>query len=400
MCQLIFCSINNRDFLRKYTLFQAIIDSNGRHDDGYGHYYEGGKVLRTKIAAKNIINLGDLLSDVNKTKIMAHCRDASIGVPVEDIYSHPFESDNFILAHNGALNVRDGIVLEKTSLSDSENFLFVLDKVYEKDKNKNVPKAISNAMKNFHGTFAFLIYEKKTKLFYAARGKTKTLFTSEVTINNTKGYVINTEKDSLDQCTNIITKLLQLGKTNITISDSVVLNSEKIYLLGETIKEVGTVIETQAPVYTGWVGRNRNSGPAAITKLGIQKGITFVPPLPMQTTKLFDTIEEWLWAHNLSLKDFDLALFIKYNVTKLSCKEGEVEDIFEILKTAVNITDATSAKVFKFVKEYGQLSSDFYIDYKLQFPYFINTDLEVIEAIEKETLFRIKEKAEKQPILL
>ena len=398
MCQLIFCNINNRNFLRKYTLFQAIIDSNGRHDDGYGHYYEGGNVLRTKIAAKNISNLGDLLSDVNKTKIMAHCRDASIGVPVEDIYSHPFESNNFILAHNGALNVRDGIILEKTSLSDSENFLFVLDKVYEKDNKKDVPKAISNTMKNFHGTFAFLIYEKKTKLFYAVRGKTKTLFTSEITIDNTKGYVINTEKDSLDQCTTIVKKLMELDKTNIEISDSKVLEAEKIYLLGETIKEVGTIKETSAPVYIGWVGRNRSTTlPANNT---IKKGIDFVPPLPINVSKLFDVIEEWLWLHNLSLRDLDLALFTKYGTTKLSCSEGELEDIFEILKSAVNITDATSAKVFKFVREWGQLSSDFYIDYKLQFPYFINTDLDVIEAIEKETLFRIKERAEKQPILL
>ena len=398
MCQLIFCNINNRNFLRKYTLFQAIIDSNGRHDDGYGHYYEGGNVLRTKIAAKNISNLGDLLSDVNKTKIMAHCRDASIGIPVEDIYSHPFESNNFILAHNGALNVRDGIILEKTSLSDSENFLFVLDKVYEKDNKKDVPKAISNTMKNFHGTFAFLIYEKKTKLFYAVRGKTKTLFTSEITIDNTKGYVINTEKDSLDQCTTIVKKLMELDKTNIEISDSKVLEAEKIYLLGETIKEVGTIKETSAPVYTGWVGRNRSTTlPANNT---IKKGIDFVPPLPINVSKLFDVIEEWLWLHNLSLRDLDLALFTKYGTTKLSCSEGELEDIFEILKSAVNITDATSAKVFKFVREWGQLSSDFYIDYKLQFPYFINTDLDVIEAIEKETLFRIKERAEKQPILL
>ena len=398
MCQLIFCNINNRNFLRKYTLFQAIIDSNGRHDDGYGHYYEGGNVLRTKIAAKNISNLGDLLSDVNKTKIMAHCRDASIGVPVEDIYSHPFESNNFILAHNGALNVRDGIILEKTSLSDSENFLFVLDKVYEKDNKKDVPKAISNAMKNFHGTFAFLIYEKKTKLFYAVRGKTKTLFTSEITIDNTKGYVINTEKDSLDQCTTIVKKLMELDKTNIEISDSKVLEAEKIYLLGETIKEVGTIKETSAPVYIGWVGRNRSTTlPANNT---IKKGIDFVPPLPINVSKLFDVIEEWLWLHNLSLRDLDLALFTKYGTTKLSCSEGELEDIFEILKSAVNITDATSAKVFKFIREWGQLSSYFYIDYKLQFPYFINTDLDVIEAIEKETLFRIKERAEKQPILL
>ena len=398
MCQLIFCNINNRNFLRKYTLFQAIIDSNGRHDDGYGHYYEGGNVLRTKIAAKNISNLGDLLSDVNKTKIMAHCRDASIGIPVEDIYSHPFESNNFILAHNGALNVRDGIILEKTSLSDSENFLFVLDKVYEKDNKKDVPKAISNTMKNFHGTFAFLIYEKKTKLFYAVRGKTKTLFTSEITIDNTKGYVINTEKDSLDQCTTIVKKLMELDKTNIEISDSKVLEAEKIYLLGETIKEVGTIKETSAPVYIGWVGRNRSTTlPANNT---IKKGIDFVPPLPINVSKLFDVIEEWLWLHNLSLRDLDLALFTKYGTTKLSCSEGELEDIFEILKSAVNITDATSAKVFKFVREWGQLSSDFYIDYKLQFPYFINTDLDVIEAIEKETLFRIKERAEKQPILL
>jgi len=191
---------------------------------------------------------------------------------------------------------------------------------------------------------------------------------------------------------------MELDKTNIEISDSKVLEAEKIYLLGETIKEVGTIKETSAPVYTGWVGRNRSTTlPANNT---IKKGIDFVPPLPINVSKLFDVIEEWLWLHNLSLRDLDLALFTKYGTTKLSCSEGELEDIFEILKSAVNITDATSAKVFKFVREWGQLSSDFYIDYKLQFPYFINTDLDVIEAIEKETLFRIKERAEKQPILL
>jgi len=400
MCQLIFCNMNNRDFLRKYTLFQAIIDSNGRHDDGYGHYYSGGNVLKTKLAAKSISNLGDLLSDINKTKVMAHCRDASFGVPVEDKYSHPFESDNFILAHNGALTVKSGVILENSSLSDSENFLNVLDKCYEKDKKNNVPKAISNAMKNFNGTFAFLIYEKKTKLFYAVRGKTKTLFTSEIVIDNTKGYVINTEKDSLDQCTNIVKKLMELDKVNITITESKVLQAERIYLLGDTIKEVGKISETEAPVYIAWRD-NRETGVITINNnVNRKKGIDFVPPLPRKDILLISAIEEWLWLHNLSFRDLDLALFTKFGVTKLSCDIEQLEEIFLDLKSAVNITDATLAKVFKFTKEYGQIPSDFYIDYKLQFPYFINTDLEVIEAIEKETAFRLKEKQDKLPVLM
>ena len=394
MCQLTFGNMNNRDFLKKYILFQSIINSNGRHDDGYGYFYEGEKVLKTKLAAKNIKNLGELLSDINKTKVIAHCRDASPGTPIEDMYAHPFESNNFILAHNGALTIKDGIVLEKPSFSDSENFLNVLDKCYENSKDKDMVKTIKNAMKNFDGTFAFLIYNKITKLFYAVRGKSKTLFTSEITINNTKGYVINTEKDSLDQCTSLIKKLLDLEKVKVDITESKVLDSERIYLLGETIKEIGKINETQAPVYhhNGYV--NNRVGNL------LKKGINFVPPLLPRDIMLFESMEEWLWLHNLSFKDLDLALHIKFGVTKLSCDANQLEEIFSLLKSAVNITDNTSARVFKFIKDYGQLSSEFYNDYELQFPYFINTDEQVIKAIEKETLFRIKEKQDKLPILM
>ena len=401
MCQLIFCNMNNRDFLKKYTLLQAIIDSSGRHDDGYGHYYSGGKVLKTKIAAKNISNLGDLLSDINKTKVMAHCRDASFGVPVEDKYSHPFESDNFILAHNGALTVKTGIILENSSLSDSENFLNVLDKCYERDKKNNVPKAISNAMKNFDGTFAFLIYEKKTKLFYAVRGKTKTLFTSEIVIDNTKGYVINTEKDSLDQCTTLVKKLMELDKVNIAITDSKVLLAERIYLLGETIKEVGKINETEGPIFKEtWKGNTTHGGLNINSSVNKKKGIDFVPPLPRKDSLLINALEEWLWLHNLSFRDLDLVLFTKFGVTKLSCNSEQLEEIFLDLKSAVRITETTIARVFAFIKAYGQISSDFYIDYNLQFPYFINTDAEVTKAIEKETEFRLKEKQDNLLVLM
>ena len=401
MCQLNFCYSNNKDFMKKYVLLQNTINSDGRHDDGFGMFYNSSTVIKTKIPAKNISNLGKLVSPIEGNKIISHTRDASFGVPVEDKYSHPFESAHFVLAHNGALKEKLPKLDIKESLSDSETFLFALEFNYKKAKVKDFVKIINKTMESFTGSFAFLIYDKVHDKFYAVRGKGKPLHYTKVKIKKSSVYLINTEKANFDQCLILLTNLYAIDDVKLDVirdekefisfttpEDKIgLLEEEKIYLLEDDITVVGEIKENETPVYSVVHAPNRNN------QFGSGYGnISNSIPTEEEFSPSIKIIEELMIDYGLNLKDIDILLDKFFGVTKLTCDEKRIVELKEKLGIIKIVNDDTLAKVAEYCYWNGGISIADYNDFNIQYPYFINTDKEILEFLEllQSPLIKIK----------
>lgn len=121
----------------------------------------------------------------------------------DDEHSHPFETENIILAHNGTLHFRHNSKDEKDLKSlmdddviDSENFLKVLDYYVQNDivQPHLVADNIQEAVDQWSGSYAFLILDRRNpKSVFVVKDDDKKLHKAEFTIGKkTVGIIINT----------------------------------------------------------------------------------------------------------------------------------------------------------------------------------------------------------------
>jgi predicted glutamine amidotransferase len=205
MCQLTFFSLPESSLIERRTLsyFASFINSE-ENRDGFGIFTPSYGVYKTGITADLCVNLGDSLSvviDREDTEFMQHVR-ASSYLPATDEFAHPFESTHYILMHNGFLEYKNSFSYDRyknISITDSQIFLNELEKAHDVD----ITVALKAAYKFFRGKFAFMIYDKTLKKFYAARGETANLCTSTLfkKVGDTQspvGYVVNTDAKSMD----------------------------------------------------------------------------------------------------------------------------------------------------------------------------------------------------------
>ena len=127
----------------------------------------------------------------NDKPIIAHVRAASVGTEVNKENAHPFETKDFILAHNGTLEFRkkeikeewDKMCEEDETLKDkidSEKFIIFLQKRYDESKNKKFCEVIKGVANEFYGKFAFMIYAKQEDIYYIIRGRSATLHACQI----------------------------------------------------------------------------------------------------------------------------------------------------------------------------------------------------------------------------
>lgn len=220
MCQLTFVDLGTVNLNRLALSTYGVLNSRTINNDGVGIFQFQKKtneytIFKTHLAPINITNWGDNVKETIETKDPAfmHVRNATyFGTSntkiVSDSKAHPFESKEFVLAHNGTLELRylaDERKYEKDELIDTEIFVKVLSKEF---KGITFSDALKKTMKKFYGKFAFLIFEKGSKDYYIVRGKEKVLHLVNIyeeTGIDTKGeitkkhigVIINTDKDDL-----------------------------------------------------------------------------------------------------------------------------------------------------------------------------------------------------------
>jgi predicted glutamine amidotransferase len=101
MCQLTFCRFTSPNLTKMFASISIISNTYISNHDGWG-IYASGNVFKTEMNAQLTSDIGICINDVytKPSPIITHVRMASYGAKVCQENSHPFETENFVLAHN------------------------------------------------------------------------------------------------------------------------------------------------------------------------------------------------------------------------------------------------------------------------------------------------------------
>jgi hypothetical protein len=374
MCQLSLASLKNNKLNLSFVISQMQVNSALDHNDGTGIFGSEG-LFKTKNSAKSLVQSVPQIREKikNNRPVCGHVRKASFSLTnklVDDEHAHPFESDNFILAHNGTLVLKDKTIKTPDNLIDTQIFLNEL----EREWNGNIIESLNKAMKKFTGKFAFLIYCKPDDSFYIVRGLA-TLFKHDMYIGDEYlGFVINTEKDHLDKNIVIFQNQVELwtGKClNVLKDNATLLLHESIFRINEktnTIIRIGDIKEETAyTAVTPYYNKPQNT----------------VPDTKVESP--YEFIFKFLSDMYISLSYLDTWLYSLIGKGVLSLEEGDMPLIKEILSYAKTISNP------KLIAEYTALANlkhytfIHYSPYFFPFPYFMYPDkINVLRKIKEE----------------
>jgi len=104
---------------------------------------------------------------------LVHTRQQTDGDPAYNENNHPFNTKDFILAHNGVVNLdkeqESKFKLREDIECDSYLIVALIQHFYDKNKGKSVVKAIEEMSKYITGTYACWLYDKRHKDVYLFR---------------------------------------------------------------------------------------------------------------------------------------------------------------------------------------------------------------------------------------
>ena len=216
MCQLTFVH-GDKDSQRLIsTIMGSLLNLNAtrNNQNGWGVFDENCGIYKSAEPA----NLDTKLEDSVRTygfdvPIIGHVRLSSTvysKLAPDAKNSHPFESEHYIVAHNGTLERQTGKI-NLPGITDSYDFTLELEKHYQ------LPfvKAIQETYKCFCGTFAFIIFEKLTGKYYIVRGNTKHLHKFHINVIMENGsehniLLVNTEEDTAKAVISTLNYVLSL----------------------------------------------------------------------------------------------------------------------------------------------------------------------------------------------
>lgn len=365
-------------------------DSYVHNRDGTGYFNPKCGINKTIIPACLITNFGIVLDEkeLDNGPLMCHVRAASTQNKdlLTEEHVHPFESQHFVLQHNGTLIFKDKTKekeYENLKIIDSEIFLLELEKNYTGDVYADVKKTVDL----FYGKFAFMIYHKPEKSFYVIRGKTATLFKQRIVINNEEGFVINTEIDTLEKGILLALNLLQLQGVSTELADKPeAVKGETAYKVeGINLLELGSVIQTEAPVATNftWAGNPVTN----IVGETAKTAKTYKPARPVNGTitelekgkkDMVNNIISFLAVSGISLTDLDKIMYVALERPISNYNYSLDHEIYErILAGLTRRINNRIKEMWNVMVGYGG-SERLYKKYSdptkplmLQFPYFL-----------------------------
>lgn len=404
MCQLTFSNCNDANLNASLLLNASIINSR-EHQDGWGFYWNG-YLYKSAQSPHNLIDIGTLISkQKNSGPILSHVRRASFinGIKkVDQQFSHPFSGTRFVVAHNGTLESKtEAYAKEKRfeGLIDSQIFAITLEDTALANPNLEFPKLIKLVTDMFYGKFAFLIFDKLHKQYYAVRGDTADLHYADLIFYRgkepiTSGYIINTEAISLNTLLIVFNNNNQVNRNIHLEWDKLnvkLLDKNSVFLLEETsIKKVGEVEQTTKPVKAWenpvtWTGNHRSAVGNAIDN--------------WSPNKFYDTIFKFIQDWDISLVYLDEWLYKIYSKPMLSLEYKEIKDFAERILPLYIMKDKKRIRLLNHwrgiknayrVKRGVASDVGIHVALNLMFPYFDNTvevlktTLDNLKTVQKE----------------
>ena len=340
MCQLTLINFKTPILNNLFLLISAPInaETSPGNRDGFGFFTVEKGVFKTKLSASYISNFGVFSKPVlsSKNPIIYHVRKSTLfnnKKENNDSGAHPYDYGNFVLAHNGVLEPKPHLVQESEKFeTDSLFFLHILNKEYEKHKDKSFVEIFKSTIEQFYGKFAFLIYHKAENNFYVIRGKTATLYSAKYL----GSLIINTEKsslkDSITSFKNVIDvleitgKIEKLGSTDFDFENGVKeVEESSIFVLDKDKNELiklDSVEETKREVLKPEVigrGFNRQHNESKIVGLDYSCSVMI---------NFMDTfMVDFLYV--------DKIFFLLFGKSFLTSSEREIENFADILSNII-----------------------------------------------------------------
>lgn len=389
MCQLTFTNLGSAIFNSNYLVIQSFINTRTDHKDGFGIFSDAIGLKKTIVAPSNCTNLGTFIGKLDKEPVISHVRKATYTNNVKTVSedkSHPFETDKLVLAHNGTLELKSNSEFSKgdyKDLIDSEIFLKVLDSFY--DGKVTMLEALEKAYREFNGKFAFLIYSKLTKEFFVARGETAKLHKRSVTIGGKSiGFVVNTDKDDLDDAFLLFRNLMLLKGVKIDwVENTVELEQNSVFRLDKKSNDlvrIGALVETKKYVPATIVAtptvKSNNSNYWDRQKENKVKKEDKV------FLDLFNLCVQW----KISIKYLDELLWHTIGKPLLSCEEIDIKLFLDEFVPSMKGW-GTGKNIGK---EWGKIQPnlktgdlDFHNVNGIQFPYILETDIGKLRDIRR-----------------
>jgi len=394
MCELTYVNTRRADLNKQIVFNQALENTRRDNQHGWGIFTTESGIFKTKTIPWETPKFGIRVRNlVTEEPTILHVRSASRGTDVKIEFNHPFESEHLILAHNGTLTPTV-VKPEYAEKLDSEVFLMELEETYRKEKKseKRLVTSLQETMLKFSGKFAFLIYEKETKNWYAVRGKTADLHI--IYILNPKdpaeekeilGYVINTVKVDLRTATDSAIELLHmLGKPNIPlVSEVVELAEESIFLLGPTIIEKIGELKQNYPVVvstpatrTAWVGHGyAGRGAWGVGMMGDDwDDLEDVEPFKeVESATAF--LASWLRTYGLQIEDLDQIFVQTLGVTLLASTKSDYDTFKKYVHPKLICSKLFREEVMAKIQKFGSYwMPKVYEKGPFQFPYMLEKD--------------------------
>jgi predicted glutamine amidotransferase len=382
MCELSFIALTDNSVNAAVAYALAFIDGV-RNQDGVGFYF-CNKLWKSPMTASTITNLFGIIDSHSEgeseySPIILHTRFATAGIggvkSVTREGAHPYETDRYVLAHNGTLKPKVVLSEEEKkaigSMTDSEYFLQELTK----EPSTDILTALNEAMKKFTGKFAFLIFDKTERRYYAVRGWSATLFKIPVRVNGESvGYVVNTEKADLIASMILGTNICHayLGtKLEWSSTEIVELERESLYELGEyEVTRLGKVTEnfpSTVAVQTTQTATGATASGSTTT------GVT-------GTTSKKGNFVLFATRFRISISEIDVLCncLFGHGMLGISAQERRALDVLTPYFEK-RLENGKLLSTWREIKYKGDFILDQYTSGKIQFPFFMNTPEELLK---------------------
>jgi hypothetical protein len=312
---------------------------------------------------------------------------------VSDGNAHPFEGVRFALAHNGRLweEGESYTSAEGNVKSDSLRFLEELEAKAAAHPEEPVDSLLRKAMEKFSGKFAFLILDKQTGEFYAARGTIAKLHIAKVYkkyswATNEKqetflecdeqlGYLIATEKATLEMASSIITQVAQSLYEGLHIFTEVEeIPRDSVYLLEQLdIKKIGAIEETEKPFVWG----GGNVGASRTPRVDVSK----------REWLLLDKLNVFSDQYLLSITDLDVIFYQLYGVGFSRLCIDDLEDFVKNKIPKLSVPKKLRKSVKKALGTSG-IPLFIYKKFGAQFPWTLNEKAKIEQLVSETVALR------------
>lgn len=363
MCQLTLINTKNYDLIPK-ILLPLLYENSLSNKDGTGIYsYNTKAIFKSKKQATDILSdLYKFLLNNKSDTYLAHVRLASVNKSnITDEFSHPYNTDNYVVFHNGTFEHYNKIA----DSTDTLEFAKELSNNY----NSDIIKAFNNVYKG--GKYALFVVDKNTDKIYVIRGDTAKLYYFKLRIFNEEVTVINTDYFTFDKTIDYLSMFVSLfyHKNIGEIIDNKELDKNTCYefINGELVK-IGDVKEEYKEVI---VPKYNTTGYNSVYTSGYNtaytnNNTTYTKSIDTSiASKIKDDLKLTVFEVDLLLKrNYDVNIYHLINTDKL-------EELYLKLKPHY---DRTKYIIWKSIlRRSDEFILDIYRNNNLVVPYFMNS---------------------------